>query len=72
MTTLETIFEELRHLPPDRLARVADYVHQLRIPSSEDRRAALLRSAGTLSDMEADELQRIIDRGCEQIDERDW
>jgi hypothetical protein len=72
MVKLQDIFEELRTLPPERLEKVADYVHRLHSASREERKALLRRSAGSLSHEEADELTRIIEEGCEQIDERDW
>ena len=72
VSKLEIIFEELNTLPPDRLERVADYVHRLGSNGQADRRAALLRTAGSLTAEEVDELERIIEEGCEKIDERDW
>jgi len=69
---LEAIFEELKTLPPRRLARAADYIHRLHSDSRMERKAALRRTAGSLTNEEADELARIIEEGCEQIDERDW
>ena len=69
---LEAIFEELKTLPPPRLARAADYIHRLHSDSRMERKAALRRTAGSLTNEEADELARIIEEGCEQIDERDW
>ncbi len=72
MSKLEFILEELKTLPPDRLERVADYVRRLGAGNQAERRAALLRSAGSLTEDEADELERIIEEGCEKIDERDW
>jgi hypothetical protein len=69
---LEAIFEELKTLPPRSLARAADYIHRLHSDSRMERKAALRRTAGSLTNEEADELARIIEEGCEQIDERDW
>ena len=72
MVKLQDIFEELKTLPPDRLERAADYIHRLNFASRQERRAALKRTAGSLTNEEAGELARIIEEGCEQIDERDW
>jgi hypothetical protein len=69
---LEAIFEELKTLPPQELERAADYIHRLHAGSRLERKAALRRAAGSLTGEEADELARIIEEGCEQIDERDW
>ena len=40
--------------------------------SPVEREAALARTFGCLSLDEADELKRIIEEGCEQINERAW
>jgi len=69
---IEAIFEELRTLPPDGLERAADYIHRLHYASRLERKAALRRTAGSLTDEEADELARNIEEGCENVDERDW
>jgi hypothetical protein len=72
MAKLQEIVAELKSLPPERLERAADYIHRLHSASQQERKAALQRTAGSLTDEEADELDRIIEEGCEQIDERDW
>jgi hypothetical protein len=69
---LEAIFEELKTLPPDRLEQAADYIHRLHADSRLERKAALRRAAGSLTNEEADELSRIIEEGCERVDECDW
>jgi hypothetical protein len=71
VSRLETIVEELKTLP-QRLEQAADYIHRLHAGSRLERKAALRRTAGSLTNDEADELARIIEKGCEQIDERDW
>jgi hypothetical protein len=72
MANLQDILEELKALPPEGLKRVAEYIHGLHAVSQKERKALLRRTAGTLSNEEANELTRIIEEGCEQIDERDW
>ena len=72
MAELHDIVEELKTLPPERLERAADYIHRLHFASQEERKAALRQAAGILTDDEADELEKIIEEGCEQLDERDW
>jgi hypothetical protein len=69
---LESILEELKTLPPDGLVRAADYIHRLHSASRAERKAALRRTAGSLTDEEANELARHIEEGCENVDERDW
>lgn len=72
MSKLETIVEELKTLPPDRLDSAADYIHRLTTISRAEKTAILKRTSGSLTPEEGDELARIIEEGCERIDERDW
>lgn len=72
MSTLETILEDLRALPPPKLAEAASYIHRLRESTREERMASLERSAAILTDAEGAELERAIKEGCEKIDARDW
>ncbi|MBL9219380.1 MAG: hypothetical protein JNG82_12870 [Opitutaceae bacterium] len=72
MSTLEMIFEELKTLPPPKLAEAAALIHGLREGARAERLAALERSAGILTDEEGAELERVIEEGCEKIDVRDW
>jgi len=72
MSTLEMIVEELKTLPPPKLAEAAVLIHGLRENARTERLAALERSAGILTDEEGAELERVIDEGCEKIDARDW
>jgi hypothetical protein len=69
MSKLETIVEELKALPQERLDRAADYIHRLKTISEAERKAIIDRTAGSLTAVEADELERIINEGCERIDE---
>ena len=72
MSTLEMIVEELKTLPPPKLAEAAVLIHGLRENARAERLAALERSAGILTDEEGAELERVIEAGCEKIDARDW
>ena len=72
MSPLDSIFEDLKALPPARLEVAADLVHRLKRISEEERQAIFTRTAGALSAEEADELERVIEEGCEKIDERGW
>ena len=69
---LENIFEDLKTLPPDRLEMAADFIRRLKPISEAEREAALVRTFGCLSPEEADEMERVIEEGCEQINERGW
>jgi len=69
---LETIVEDLRSLPPGKLELAADYIQRLRRISQEEKQTVLERTSGSLSREEADELDKVIEEGCERVDERDW
>jgi hypothetical protein len=70
MSNIEPIVEELKTLPTTKLADAANYIHRLKETSATERRAALENTAGILTADEADELARIIEEGCEQVDMR--
>lgn len=72
MSHLETIVEDLRSLPPGKLELAADYIQRLRRISQEEKQTVLERTSGSLSREEADELDKVIEEGCERVDERDW
>jgi 2,3-bisphosphoglycerate-independent phosphoglycerate mutase len=61
----------LKTLPPSNLERAADYIHRLKLITDQERHAIIDRTAGSLSREEADEWERIIAEGCEQVDEHD-
>ena len=72
VSRLEAIVEDLKSLPPAQLEAAADIVHQLKRISEEERQAILTRTAGALSPEAADEMNRVIEEGCERIDESGW
>ena len=72
MSKLEPIVEELKTLPADKLAEAASYIHRLKETSSVERHTALANTAGALTVAEADELDRVIEEGCEQVDAHEW
>jgi hypothetical protein len=72
VSKLEAIIEELKALPPDRMDSAADYIHRLKAIGSAERIAILNRTAGSLAPEAGEELARIIEEGCEGIDEREW
>ena len=63
VSPLESIVEDLK--APARLEVAADFVHRLKRISEEERQAILARTAGALSPEEADELERVIEEGCD-------
>ena len=72
VSPLENIVEDLKALPPAKLEVAADFVNRLKRMSEEERQAALTRTFGCLSAQEANELDRVIEEGCEQINEHGW
>jgi hypothetical protein len=72
VSPLEDIVADLKTLPPDRLELAANYIRRLKPNSPAEREAALTRTFGSLSTEEADEMERIIEEGCEHINERAW
>jgi len=69
---LETIVEDLKSLPPGKLEVAAEFIQRLKRTAQEDREALLATTFGRLSSKEADELERVIDEGCEKVDEHGW
>ena len=72
MSPFENIVEDLKSLPPPKLQMAADFIQRLKGVSQEERQAALARTFGCLSPEEADELEKVIEEGCEQINEHGW
>ena len=71
MIKLDAVIEDLKALPPANLERAADYIHRLKLITDRERFDIIDRTSGSLTDEEADELERIIANGCEQLDEHD-
>ena len=71
MTKLDAVIEDLKALPPSNLQRAADYIHRLKLITEQERHNIIDRTSGSLTGEEADELERIIAEGCEQLDEHD-
>jgi hypothetical protein len=72
MSEIELIVEELKSLPPAKVVEAAGYIHHLKAASEAERRAALEKTAGALTPAEADEMARLIEEGCEQVEQREW
>ena len=60
MSVLETIVADLRDLPADRLGEVAAYVKRLKPKTREERLAALMESAGSMTGPEGEEFERAV------------
>jgi len=72
MDRLEGIVAELKSLTPGKLEQAASFIHRLKYLSHQERQLVLQRTSGSLTREEAGEIERIIEEGCERIDERDW
>ena len=72
MSTLASIVEDLRMLPPPKLAEAASYIHRLRVATRAEQLAILQETAGVWSGMEGETIEKTIQDGCERIDPRDW
>ena len=72
VSTLETIVEDLKSLPPGKLEVAADFIQRLKRISQEERQAILVRTAASLSRETVDEMEKAIEEGCEKIDEDGW
>ena len=72
MSALEAIVEELKTLPPKKFAAAADYVHRLKETSAAERRLALDRAYGSLTEAEAKALAAAIHANCERVDASQW
>ena len=72
VASLETVFDNLRALPPDKLALAANYIQCLRDNSTEEADLILSQTAGALDPEEADAMERAIEDGCERIDAPSW
>jgi hypothetical protein len=71
VSRLETIVEDLKTLPPDRLEMAASYIRLLKPIGKEERDAALARTFGCLSQEDADAMLEAIEEGCENTAVRD-
>jgi hypothetical protein len=72
VSCLETIVEDLKSLPPDKLEVAADFIRRLKPMSTETRETILAQTFGSLSPEDADAMQKAIEEGCEKIDEQGW
>ena len=69
MTSQQTIMADLEALPATALQKVADFVHQMRDMAVADRQAAFNASFGCMTAVEADAFERVIEEGCERIEQ---
>lgn len=67
--TREQIDELLDGLPEENLRALLSVLHRLKDPSRLRRWSNVV---GTLSDEDAEEMRRVIEEGCEQVDSGGW
>lgn len=72
MNTLDSVVEELKSLPPDKLEVAANYIHDLKLANNLPAKQALERTFGCLTPGEADDLERAILDNCETVDASQW
>lgn len=72
MSAIETIVEELKALPPRKLAAAADYIHHLKAITEAERLQALDRAYGCLTEEEGKAMEEAIQTHCERIDASQW
>ena len=72
VSRFETIVEDLKSLPPDKLEVAADFIRRLKPKSQEEREAILARTFGSLSQEDAGAMLKAIEEGCEKVDEQGW
>jgi DNA topoisomerase IB len=64
VSSLETIFEELKALPPDCLERAADHIRRLRTVDQTERNAILRSTAGIMAGARGEEFAKNVQEGC--------
>ncbi|MGB8353607.1 MAG: hypothetical protein WCD79_06955 [Chthoniobacteraceae bacterium] len=67
MSELEMIMQELKTLPPQKLKDVAGYIHSLSEIARTHRQTALEQAYGSLSEEDADVMEKAIKANCERI-----
>ena len=69
----QQIIQELNNLPLEMQIKVRDFAYALKISIPKGTAGKeLLQFAGIMSKEEAKEIEKIIEEGCEQIDEESW
>jgi hypothetical protein len=69
MTNREQLIQELEQAPDDLVRIVLDFLYRVKAIRSHH---PLAKFAGILSDLEAEEIQRIIAADCRQVDLNEW
>ena len=68
MSSLELAVATLRSLPEAFQGQAVEFIHKLHAATRQERREALRKTAGCLTDAEADEMTRAIEESFEHVD----
>lgn len=68
MSSLELAVATLRSLPEAFQGQAVEFIHKLHAANRQERLEALRRTAGCLSDDEADAMERTIEDAFEHVD----
>lgn len=68
MSSLELAVATLRSLPEAFQGQAVEFIHKLHAATREERREALRKTAGCLTDEEADNMKRAIEESFERVD----
>ena len=69
---MEIILEEMKKLLPSKLYEAANFIRQHKVRSESERRQALDRAYGCLSEEEAQAMEAVIQASCERINACQW
>ena len=73
MSSLEAVVAELKHLSPAELEEATGYIYGLRLDvDAAERKCALDRAFGCLSESEAETIASAIETHCERVDASQW
>jgi hypothetical protein len=72
MSVIESIIRDLHELPPAKLVEVARYVHVVNPKRNEQRRAALLATAGCMAGEEGEDFERAVRAEADRVDGDSW
>lgn len=72
MSTLETIVEDLKRLPPPKLEEAAALIHGLSEKTRDEQLKILRETAGVWSGPDGEAIEKAIEEHCGRIDPRDW
>ena len=69
MTNREELIQEIKQAPDDIVQSVLDFLNRVKATRKTH---PLAKFAGILSDVEAEELKRVINAECRQVDVNEW